>query len=86
MAKPVIHTVENLEAGQRDSIRRAEAKAAGKKKEEYDNLPSDAELNRAAAAARQGSDDQEEEKKEEEKKPTPPSGSSGASTRRESSG
>lgn len=50
--KPVHHTVENLEAGQRDSIRRARAKAKGAKPEEYNNLPSDAEVSRAKAEAR----------------------------------
>lgn len=49
MAKPVVHTVENLEAGQRDSIRRARAKAEGASKEELANLPSDAEVNAAGA-------------------------------------
>lgn len=52
MAKPVVHSVDNLEAGQRDSIRRARAKAAGATAEELANLPSDREINAAAGARR----------------------------------
>lgn len=64
MAKPITHTVENLEAGQRDSIRRAQAKAGGAKPEEYNNLPSDAEIQQAAAEA-------QEEQQEEASTPQP---------------
>lgn len=58
--KRVTHTVDKLEAGQRDSIRRAQAKAEGASKEKYNNLPSDAEVNQAEAERLAGDTPDEE--------------------------
>lgn len=74
--KRVTHTVEKLEEGQRDSIRRARAKAEGAKPEEYNNLPSESEINANKAEAQAAALEEEEEKDDSS------SGSSGGSGRR----